>query len=424
MRILYLAHRVPYPPNKGDKIRSYHHLRHLARDHEVHLLSYYDQPEDAAAAEILRQWCRDVQLIALDTRQALVRGAFALARGRSLSEGYFGDRAMRRAVWKATTTARFDVGWAYSSAMASYLAPLHDLTKVVDYVDVDSEKWRQFSLHARPPLAWAYGLEGRRLRRFETAVAQWADWVLFVSAPEADLFRGFCPQASNLRVVANGVDTSFFRPTHRQDPSATILFTGALDYRPNIDAVLWFARDVLPLIRRTRPDASFSAVGHRPPPALLQAAETSGSSLRIAGSVPDIRPYFADAAVYVAPMTMGRGVQNKILEAMAMRVPVVASPLAVEGLDAEPGTHLLVANTPTDFTEAVLALLSDAALATRLVAAAGTLIEERYAWGANLAVLDSYLQPAHDLQARSVPVLSSHSSLPLPAAQAPLDSPR
>lgn len=393
MRILYLAHRVPFPPNKGDKIRSYHHLRHLASRHEVHVLAFYDRAEDAMAGDGLSTFCHRVHVIPLNTRTALARGALTLVRGRSLSEGYFGHRAMRAAVADACARQRFDVAWAYSSPMAAYIEHLAVATRVVDYVDVDSEKWLQFSRTTRPPLSWAYGLEAQRLRRFEAEIATWADHALFVSRGEADLLREITPDANNCVVVPNGVDTAFFQAPAQRANGATLLFTGALDYRPNADAVLSFAHEVLPLIQRERPDATFVAVGHHPSPTLLQAAaELRG--VRIAGSVPDIRPYFRDAAVYVAPLTMGRGLQNKILEAMAMRIPVVASPLATAGLAAQAGTHLLVADNPSAFAAATLDLLRDPLRADRLVSSATALLAERYAWERNLTVLDSCLHPS------------------------------
>jgi len=414
MRILYLAHRVPYPPNKGDKIRSYHHVRHLARCHEVHLLSFVDEPGDDAGAQALRECCATVGLVRLDKKQALVRGAWALARGRSLSEGYFGCGAMRHAVARAAAERRFDLAWAFSSVMASYLTNVNVPRRVVDIVDVDSEKWRQFADRSRGPLRWAYRLEARRLRAFEASLGAWTDRVLFVSPGEVALFRSFCPQAADVRVIANGVDTEYFRATSGEigPRQPQLLFTGALDYRPNVEAVLSFARDILPLIRRDIPEARFVAVGHRPAARLLQEVSAHGGALQIAGSVPDVRPYFRAARVYVAPLQLGRGVQNKILEAMAMRVPVVASPLAVAGLEVDAGRHALVCTRPEEFAAAVVSLLRDERRCRELTDAASHLIAERYSWEENLKLVDACLDdcarpPREEPGSRQAPTMQT-----------------
>jgi sugar transferase (PEP-CTERM/EpsH1 system associated) len=279
--------------------------------------------------------------------------------------------------------------------MAQYLTAVNAPRTVADFVDVDCEKWRQFGYDSRGLLRQAYFLEASRLRAFEAQIGRMVDHVLFVSDVEADLFQSFCPEARNVRVIPNGVDTEYFKPS-ATPPCArlpTVLFTGALDYKPNIDAVLYFTREVLPFVRREFPNARLLAVGHRPAGRLLREAARHGGALQIAGSVPDIRPYFHEARVYAAPLRLGRGVQNKILEAMAMRVPVVASPLAVAGLDVEAGRHVLLAETAEHFAAAVLALLRDPARGCCLADAAGRLLETRHKWAANLKLLDG-LWPA------------------------------
>jgi sugar transferase (PEP-CTERM/EpsH1 system associated) len=392
MRILYLAHRVPYPPNKGDKIRSYHHVRHLAERHDVHLLAFFDAPEDAQWSGPLQEFCREVVLVPLSKASALARGVSALARGQSLSQGYFRSRAMQRAIAGALSTGTFDVAWAFSSAMAQYLTAVNAPRTVADFVDVDCEKWRQFGHDARGFLRQAYLLEASRLRTFEARIGRRVDHVLFVSGLEADLFHSFCPEARSVRVIPNGVDTEYFKPSAIAPCTRlpTVLFTGALDYKPNIDAVLFFARDVLPLVRRELPDVRFLAVGHRPAGRLLREALRYDGALQIVGSVPDIRPYFHEARVYAAPLRLGRGVQNKVLEAMAMRVPIVASPLAVAGLNVEPGRHVLLADTAQQFAVAVLTLLRDPARGCRLADAAERLVETQHRWATNLELLDGW----------------------------------
>jgi glycosyltransferase involved in cell wall biosynthesis len=219
-----------------------------------------------------------------------------------------------------------------------------------------------------------------------------SDRVLFVTEAEASLYRTFCPDSRDVRVIRNGVDTAYFQPGNasRAGPP-TILFTGALDYRPNVDAVRFVARRVLPAVRRQIPDACFVAVGHRPSRGLLREARRFPAPVTVAASVPDVRPYFEQATVFVAPLRLGRGVQNKVLEAMAMGVPVVASPLATEGLDVHAGEHLLVAETEAEFVDAVTVLLRDPQRRRRLADTALALVREHYRWDSVFPLIDACL---------------------------------
>lgn len=393
MRLLYLAHRVPYPPNKGDKIRSYHHVRHLAAHHDVALASFVDQEEDWAAAEPLRAFCAAVELVPLKRMPALLRGAWALAGGGSLSEGFYATRSMRAAVARLATGQPFDVAWAFSSTMAQYLDATDARWRVADFVDLDSEKWRQFGNAASLPLAQAYRLEAVRFRAAECRIARRVDRTLLVSEAEAARFRTICPEATNVRVIPNGVDTDYFHPGDARAADPVLLFTGALDYHPNIDAVRFFVKEVLPLVAARVPAVRLVVVGHRPVARLSDLAARSGGRVLIAGSVPDIRPYFAGAQVYVAPLRLGRGVQNKVLEAMAMGLPVVASSTAVAGIAISPGREALVADAPAAMADAIVTLLGDAGHRAALADAATQLVNQRYTWPVNLSLVDRCLRP-------------------------------
>lgn len=392
MRILFLTPRVPYPPNKGEKTRWYQHVRHLSESHEVHLVSFVDRPEDAQWAGTLSEFCRTVNFVPLRPAWALLRGGRGLLEGRPLSETYFGGRAVRMAVQRAAAET-FDVGWAASSVMAQYLPLTGAEYRVADFVDLDSEKWRQFAPRSPAPLRWGYRLEATRLRGFERRVGAAADCVLFASAEEAAAYHPIAPAGARVEVIPTGVDTTFFTPARtRPVVPPTILFTGTLDYRPNTDAVRFFLRDVFPLIRREVPAAQFVAVGHRPPSRLRSETRSFAGAARIDGSVPDIRPYFAAAHVYVAPLRLGRGVKTKVLEAMATGLPIVASPVAVEGLAVTDHTHAIVAQTPADFAAAVVALLRDPQRRRWLAQNALRLVQDRYACTVTGALLDACLE--------------------------------
>jgi len=389
MDILYLTHRLPYPPNKGEKIRCYHHLRHLSRAHAVHLVSLIDRDEDEQWLPILREICHRVDGVRLRPLPALARGLATVAGGGAFSSGYFGSRALRAAVRRAATTTRFDVAWASTSTMAPYLTLARARRRIVDMVDVDSEKWRAFAWHSSGPWRRVYAIESRRVRQLERHAAS-ADWVLFASKEEAALFRTFAPAGTRVRVVPNGVDTEFFRPpasgAGAQEPQ--ILFTGSLDYYPNVDAVLFLARQILPIVRAEIPTVRLTAVGHRPARRLRREAVALADRFSLVGSVPDIRPYFATAHVYAAPLRIGRGVKNKILEAMATGVPVVASPCAVEGLAVGNGAQVLLANNAEEFAACIIAVLRDAGRARSLRESALQQVRERYRWASCLRHLD------------------------------------
>lgn len=392
MKILYLAHRLPYPPNKGEKIRAYHHLRHLAAEHGVHLVALADESEDTLAGDALRGFCRSVSVVRLDRRRAFVRAALSLARGRSASEAYFAVPEAVAAVERAAGSATFDLAWSSCSALAPCLARARARRRVADFADVDSEKWRDFAAHERPPLSWLHRIEARRLRAAELRAAALVDCVLFVSAEEEALFRSFAPEDARARVVRNGVDTDYFRravPARSGGPE--VLFTGTLDYRPNLDAVAFLMHEVLPRVWREMPAARFTAVGHRPVPRLLRAARRAGERVTIAGSVPDVRPFFDRAHVYAAPIRFGRGVKNKILEAMASGVPVVASRCAVAGLEAKAGEHFLPAETAAEFAAALISLGRDAERAGTLAARALAYVRDRHRWEVCLRALDECL---------------------------------
>jgi sugar transferase (PEP-CTERM/EpsH1 system associated) len=397
--ILFLAHRIPYPPTKGDKIRAWHFLTHLARTHVVHLACFVDDPDDWQSVDHLRTVCAECHFAALSRARAWRAGLGALARNEAASVAGARDAAL--AAWIGSLAQRRPIRsvFAYSAAMARYLArgPAHGLRRIVDFVDVDSEKWEQMAAYHRWPLSRLYRRESRRLRAYDRDAVERCDHCLFVSPTEAQRFQQLIPAATGKAVVVpNGVDSGHFSPEHRlprpfEPGGPVVAFTGDMSYWPNEDGVLWFARQVLPRLRAEHPDLRFVVVGRRPRRRLRRGAARLGFTLT--GAVPDVRPFLAHAAVAVAPLRVARGVPNKVLEAMAMAKAVVATPAAAAGLRVRAGEDILLAADPDAFARAVVRALdpqSARVLGTR--ARARALAD--YAWAPSLQLLDRLVAPA------------------------------
>lgn len=388
--LLLLVHRIPYPPNKGDKIRSYNLLKHLTTKYRVHLATFVDDADDWQHVPAVEALCASSHFVKLDPVKGKLRSAKALATGKSLSLEYYRDADMKR--WVARTMRERGIArvMTFCSVMAQYAEDFPAARRVIDFCDVDSDKWRQYAEKKKWPMSWVYRHEARGLLDYERKVAASFDASLFVSAPEAELFRSLAPESgAKIGHFSNGVDTEYFSPLRAYDnPYAAgeqaLVFTGAMDYWPNIDAVKWFVDNVLPRVRASVPDARFYIVGSRPAPEVLALAS---EAVVVTGTVPDVRPYLAHCVAAVAPLRIARGIQNKVLEAMAMGRPVVCSPEAFEGIEAVPGRELIVANAPDDYADSVIALLRSPG--TAMGQAARASVERRYSWAAHLAPIET-----------------------------------
>lgn len=390
--LLYLVHRIPFPPNKGDKVRSYNLLKYLASRHDLLLGTFVDDPADLKYIEELRPYCRELHVARIDPLRARLRSLAALWRGEALTLPYYRDAGL--AAWVGDMLTRYDVTRAvvFSSAMAQYVIGRPRLASLVDFVDVDSQKWSQYA--AKRPWPWSavYAREARRLLAFERNVAAAARVSVFVTAAEAELFRTLAPEAAGkVMAVANGVDTGYFRvaaqrPSPYRAGEEAVVFTGAMDYWPNVDAVSWFAEEVLPAVLARRPAVRFHIVGMNPAPAVRALAERPG--IVVHGPVADMRPYLQHARVVVAPLRVARGIQNKVLEAMAMERPVVTTAACAGALTAVPGAEIEVANSATAFAYKVVACLD---AGSELGHAARQRVECDYNWAANLRPLGEML---------------------------------
>jgi len=393
--ILYLVHRLPYPPNKGDKVRSYHLLQHLAARHRVYLGTFVDDPDDWQHVAHLKTLCAEVCALRLNPRRAKLASLRGLIKGEALGLAYYRSRAMRSWVQGLSERVALDASIVFSSTMAQYALPLRPLPTLIDFVDVDSAKWTAYAHNHAWPLSWLYEREGRKLLSYEQGAAEQADGSFFSTENELELFRQLSPQLqASAGVLGNGVDSAYFSPDGgRASPFAAaevpLVFTGAMDYWPNVDAVCWFADAVLPQLQVRFPALRFYIVGRSPTPAVEALAARPG--VIVTGTVPDVRPYLQHAAVAVAPLRVARGIQNKVLEAMAMGRPVVVARNCAEVIDARDGEELLTAQTPEDYLAQVSSLLTDAARCERIGAAGRACVQSRYSWDAHLSAVDRHL---------------------------------
>ena len=398
--ILFLAHRPPWPPDKGDKIRSWHLLRHLAERHRIRLGAFVDDPADRDAETELRRLCAEVFLRPLGRLWMAARAVSGLARGSPLSVAAWSDPVMRR--WARDRLGSADLAFAYSGQTASLLLdPPVPRPWLLDLVDCDSEKWRDYAATTRGPRRFVFAREAELLLAFERRAVVAAARTFLVTRAEAEILARRAPEtADRLAVLENGVDAARFAPgPPGPDPWGEpgvprLVFTGVMDYPPNVDAMGWFVGAVLPELRRRVGRVRLAIVGARPARAVARLADPP--DLLVTGRVPDVRPWLGRADVAVAPLRIARGVQNKVLEALAMARPVVATPQAAEGLHAEPGRELLVAGDAAGFAAAIAELLRDPLRAAALGAAGRAYVRRAHDWAATLAPLDAAISALLD----------------------------
>lgn len=392
--LLYLVHRIPYPPNKGDKIRSYHLLKHLARRYKVHLGTFIDDEQDWQHVGRVKEFCGETCFARLNPITSRLYSLPWLLTNRPLTLPYYYDRGMQQWVDHLLETRPIRNVVIFSSGMAQYVESRPSIHRVIDFVDIDSDKWKQYAVTRSWPLSRIYQRESRLLLGYERRIAQDFSSAVFVSEAEAALFRQLAPESANrVTYFNNGVDADFFSPepdypNPYPDHAPVMVFTGAMDYWANVDAVDWFARTVFPAVRRAIPDAVFCIVGARPTDKVMALNSIPG--VTVTGAVADVRPYLSHASISVAPLRIARGIQNKVLEAMAMEKVVVASPQAMEGIQAVVGQELFVAGDEADFARQVIAQ-SGSDRKIHIGRAARARVLKDYSWSESLGRVDALL---------------------------------
>ncbi|GJM26534.1 MAG: glycosyl transferase [Phycisphaerae bacterium] len=386
MKLLYLCHRFPYPPNKGCKIRAFHTIEHLARDHDVWCATFVDDPADMQYIPAMKEFCREVITVPLDRMRAALRGAFDMAIDETLTEGFYRSKPMRDAIRELTARVKFDGVVAFSSSMGQYARSVDAGTKIIDLCDLDSQKWAAMAKRSSAPRSWFYEAEARRLAELEAQLYDEFDATLLISQQEANDWDG---DRSKLHVMGNGVHC----PKQIQAgicDSKVIGFVGDMRYMPNVDAVCWFAECILPTIRQRVPDATFRIIGRSPTRRVRRLADIEG--VCVTGEVDDVIEHLNQCQVVVAPLRIARGIQNKVLEAMAARKAVVVTTPVANALHASPDEHLMVGDTPESIAGSVARLLIDPLRCAELGSDAHRWVSSEYRWSRQLQTLDRMLK--------------------------------
>ena len=396
VNILYIAHRIPYPPNKGDKIRAFHEVRALATIADVYLCALVDDPDDWQHEAALRELCAHVSLVNLNPRLKKVLALRGLLTGKPMSVEYFYEKKLQQAVDAVLAERTFDAIVCFSGTSAEYLFQSKEAAVfaaaestrprlIMDFCDVDSLKWKEYAQRAAFPLSLLYCAEGQLLARYERKVAQSFDHAILITENEKQLFAATVYDTEKLTVIGNGVDLDYFNPLGQpqeadvsEEKTPELLFVGAMDYHANVDGVCWFAEAVWPAIVERYPAAVFTIVGRNPTKEVL--ALQRHRNIRVTGGVDDVRPYYQRATMVVVPLRIARGIQNKVLEAMAMAKPVLVSRAAFTGLEAVPERDLLIADSVQDFVTHTVRLLEKPGLREQLAIESRKCVQARYAW--------------------------------------------
>jgi sugar transferase (PEP-CTERM/EpsH1 system associated) len=404
MRIFFVCQRVPFPPDRGDKIVTFHEIRHLAQHHEVHVFCLADGGADLGNVPDLRRYAASVTAVAVGKARSRLRALAALVRGRALSVAAYRENRLHREIARQCNALNPDLVVVFSGNVAQYAEPFIAVPRIMQFHDLDSLKWTQYADRAGFASRWLYRIEARRLLAYERAIAHSYSQALVCTEAERRDFERLFPGVP-VSLVGNGVDLDYFRSSGAAKRPGSIVFTGVMDYFPNVDAMRWFCEVVLPLVQREIPHAQLTICGSRPSATVRRLAKRPG--VQVTGWVPDTRPYLDAAEVFVAPLRIARGVQNKVLEALAMELPCVASTAAWRGTAIPAGAGLLVADQPQDFATLVVRVLRDAAFRADMARQARAVAETHFRWADQLAALDRAVTAATSSPARSAEPLAA-----------------
>jgi len=389
MKILFVCHRLPFPPKRGGKIRPFNIIRHLTESgHSVTVGSLARSDEELAEGQPLREYCDKLFVGQINPAAAVAHMVARLPISVPSSMGNFYSRSLHREIREELQQTRFDLIFVHCSSVAQYVRSAKGTPSILDFGDMDSQKWLDYSSFRRFPLSMGYWLEGTKLCREEKRLAGKFDLSTCTTQAELETLRSF-DAARQTDWFPNGVDAEFFSPTDKPYNPDQICFIGRMDYYPNQQAMLHFCNNVLPVIQSRRPATKLIIVGAEPSGEIRNLADEPG--VTVTGTVPDVRDYVRDSAISVAPLAIARGTQNKILESMAMGVPVICSDNAAGGVDATPGKHLLIAKSPGQYADNIIRLLDSADERHEFSLAARQRVLSAHSWPASMARLDGII---------------------------------
>ncbi len=389
MRILFLSLRCPYPPQRGDRIRSYHFIKHLSKRHDITSVYFAESDSDIEAVEHLQSFCKRVEWVRFRPSYASINTAIHCLSPNPLQVHYWYSPQMQRKINQLLAEEDYDLIHAQLFRMGQYVKKTNGIAKVLDLCDSLALNLRRRAELDCTPKRFLVKLEEKRVRRYEVEIMKSFDEGTVVANFDRDYLLNQ-DNNLNLSVVPMGVDLKYFHPNKdnsdtisnttalQNDTGKNLVFTGTMNYFPNSDAVIYFCNDIFPLIQKRHPDSTFYIVGNHPTEQVRRLAEKQG--VIVTGYVPDIRPYFHKASVFVAPLRAGSGIQTKNLEAMAMGTPVVTTDIGAMGIDAEADKELYIADTPEMFAERVNHLIENPEIQQDLADAGRKRVEESYDW--------------------------------------------
>jgi polysaccharide biosynthesis protein PslH len=389
VKVLFVCHRFPFPPRRGGKIRPFNIIRHLAKSHEVTVASVARSREEARTGQGLSSYCARYLMGMVTPRQALFNMVQCIASHQPLSMGYFFSRQLKQRIAREIAENHFDLIMVHCSSVAQYVEHVTHIPRILDFGDMDSQKWMIYRNERMFPINRIFGVEGRRLLAAEKALAASFDYCTCTTRNEKETLDNYGTNAKTAW-FPNGVDFGYFNGGSDDYDPDTICFVGRMDYYPNQLGMVDFCREVLPLVRQQRPKTRLFVVGAEPSRTIRKLGRIPG--VIVTGTVADVRPFLRRAAVTVAPLQIARGTQNKILESLAMGVPVVTTEAAAAGVDAIPGEQLLTARTHQEYAEAVLRLLSDPAERRRFSEKSRARMLSHHNWDHSMRILDEIIE--------------------------------
>lgn len=384
MRIFFLLPRVPYPTEKGDKLRAFHQIKQLSRHHEIILCSLNDSVLHKDALHVLKKYVKEVHVINLNKFSILFNILKAFFTGKPMQVGYFYSAAAKRRILKLIDQTKPDHIFCQLIRVAEYVKDLK-IPKTIDYQDVFSKGMdRRIALapfYLRPFLKSEY----RRLQNYEHMVFERFNNQIIISAPDRDLIPH--PEREKIVVVANGVDTEFFSPV-AGEKKYDLVFTGNMGYPPNINSAEYLVNQIMPRLMHQKHDLHLLLAGANPN---IRVMVLKSANVEVSGWVPDMRDCYSSARIFIAPMQIGTGLQNKLLEAMAMQIPCITSPLAFQALNAKAGVDILVAETPDEYVKHVLFLLGNPEKAREIGLSGYRFVHENYSWERETAKIEALI---------------------------------